>query len=145
MRFCLNRSLILICQMSAETWYLYQMVARNTVKTYGVNQAFRFIEGICLHRQSRQPRFLFSEKTYLDRIYFTSLCAPCFELPPCLLTMTKKGKKANIGSVAVPEMHLSVSLLLICFLYVYEKRGFHLLRTGADNARLYYRTNIQPI
>ena len=42
------------------------MVSQNTVHTYGVNQAFRFVEGISLHRKSRQIQF-FSEK-----IYFTS-------------------------------------------------------------------------
>ena len=38
------------------------MEAKNTVRTHGVNQVFRFVEGIWLHRQSRQIRF-FSEKT----------------------------------------------------------------------------------
>ena len=32
-----------------------------TMRTYGVNQAFRFVEGIWLDRKSRQIRF-FSEK-----------------------------------------------------------------------------------
>ena len=33
------------------------MVAQNTVRTYGVNQAFRFVEGIDLNRQTRRIRF----------------------------------------------------------------------------------------
>ena len=37
------------------------MVAHFTMSTHGVNQAFRFIEGIWLQRKSRQIRF-FSEK-----------------------------------------------------------------------------------
>ena len=37
------------------------MVAHFTKRTHGVNQAFRFVEGICLHRQSHQIR-KFSEK-----------------------------------------------------------------------------------
>ena len=44
-------------------WYLYQMVAQNTVRTYGVNQVFRFVESIWLHRKSRQIRFSYRKKT----------------------------------------------------------------------------------
>ena len=39
------------------------MVAQNTVRTYGINQVFRFIEGIWFHQNGRQIR-IFSEKTY---------------------------------------------------------------------------------
>ena len=35
------------------------MVAQNTVRTYGVNLVIRFVEGIWLHRKSRQLRFFF--------------------------------------------------------------------------------------
>ena len=35
-------------------WFLYQMVAHLTIRTHGVNQAFRFVEGIWLHRKSHQ-------------------------------------------------------------------------------------------
>ena len=38
------------------------MVAHLTMRTHGVNQGFRFVEGIWLHRKSRQIRFFFSEK-----------------------------------------------------------------------------------
>ena len=38
------------------------MVAHFIICTHGVNQAFRFVEGIWLHRKSRQIRFLSSEK-----------------------------------------------------------------------------------
>ena len=36
----------------------FYMVAHFTMRTYGVNQAFRLVEGIWLHRNSRQIRFL---------------------------------------------------------------------------------------
>ena len=39
------------------------MVAHFTLRTHGVNQAFRFVEGIWLHRKSHQ---IVSEK---DRVY----------------------------------------------------------------------------
>ena len=35
------------------------MAAHYTMRTYGVNQAFRFVEGIWLHRKSRQTIFIF--------------------------------------------------------------------------------------
>ena len=35
------------------------MVAHFTMRTHGVNQAFRFVEGIRLHRKSHQIRFFF--------------------------------------------------------------------------------------
>ena len=38
------------------------MVADFTMRTHGVNRAFRFVEEIWLHRKSRQIRFFFSEK-----------------------------------------------------------------------------------
>ena len=41
------------------------MVAHFTMRTYGVNQAFRFGEGIWLHRKSRQIRFIFRKDLVL--------------------------------------------------------------------------------
>ena len=38
------------------------MVDHFTMRTHGVNQAFRFVEGIWLHRKSRQIRFFLSGK-----------------------------------------------------------------------------------
>ena len=35
-------------------WYLYLMLAQNTVRTYTLNQVFRVVEGIWLHRKSSQ-------------------------------------------------------------------------------------------
>ena len=72
------------------SWFLYQMVAYSTMRTYGVNQAFRFIEGLCLHRKSRQIRFLgkdiiraqhvlshtiLSAMAYIDTILPPLICA----------------------------------------------------------------------
>ena len=37
------------------------MIAHFTMRTHGVNQAFRFVKGIWLHRKSRQIHF-FTEK-----------------------------------------------------------------------------------
>jgi len=39
-------------------WFLYKMVAHFTMRTYGVNQAFQFIEGIWLHRKESNPGFI---------------------------------------------------------------------------------------
>ena len=38
------------------------MVAHFTMRTHGVKQAFRFVEGIWLHRKSHQIRYFSSEK-----------------------------------------------------------------------------------
>ena len=59
------------------------MVAQNTVRTYGINQIFRFVEGIWLHRKTRQTRRKFQEKTIL---HYT--CATYSELPSNIRTMT---------------------------------------------------------
>ena len=40
------------------------MVAHFTMRTHGVNQAFRFVEGIWLHRESHQMRFFHRKKTF---------------------------------------------------------------------------------
>ena len=42
------------------------MVAHFTMRTHGVNQAFRFVEGIWFHRKSHQIRFFFRKK---DLVY----------------------------------------------------------------------------
>ena len=56
--------------MSQQTMVL-ALVAQNTVRTYGVNHVFRFVEGFCLHRKSRQLRKL---------PIFHHTCATCSEL-----------------------------------------------------------------
>ena len=57
------------------------MVAHFTMRIYGVNQVFRFVEGIRLHRKSR---IFFSERPIL--IY---TCATCSELPFYISTMAQ--------------------------------------------------------
>ena len=58
------------------------MKAQNTVRKYGVNQVFRFVEGILLHRKSRQIRN-FCRK----RPIFLHTCATCSELPSYISAM----------------------------------------------------------
>ena len=43
--------------VGAGPWFLYQKVDHFTVRTYGVNQAFRLAEGIWLPQKSSQIRF----------------------------------------------------------------------------------------
>ena len=52
------------------------MVAHLTMRTNGVNQAFRFGEGIWLHRKSYQIGYF-----YPKRPIFLHACAACNELP----------------------------------------------------------------
>ena len=47
-------------------WYFY-MVAQNKVRTYGVNQVFRIIEGIRLHRQIVKSDFFGKDLFYFIR------------------------------------------------------------------------------
>ena len=61
--------------------YLYYMEAQNTVRTYGLNQVFRFVKGIWLHRNSRI--IFFSRK----RPILLHMCATCSELPSYISTM----------------------------------------------------------
>ena len=42
---------------TVQSWFLYQLVTHFTIRTYGANRAIRFVEGIWLHRKSRQIRF----------------------------------------------------------------------------------------
>ena len=59
------------------------MVAQNTVRTYGVIQAFRFVEGIWLHRKSRKILFFFRKRPIL-----LHTCAACSELPSYKINTT---------------------------------------------------------
>ena len=58
------------------------MVAHFTMRTHGVNQAFRFVEGIWLHRKSHEIRKKIPKRPIL---YHT--CATCSELPFYVSTM----------------------------------------------------------
>ena len=57
------------------------MVAHFTMRTYGVNEEFRFVESIWLHRKSRQSRF-FSERPILHHT-----CATYSELSSYVSTI----------------------------------------------------------
>ena len=59
------------------------MVAQNTVRSYGVNQVFRFVEGILLHRKSSQILIFFS----LKRPILRHMCATRSQLPYYISTM----------------------------------------------------------
>ena len=52
-----------ILQSPYITYKMVTMVAQNTVRTYRINQVFRFVEGTWLPRRG-QNQFFFSEKTY---------------------------------------------------------------------------------
>ena len=58
------------------------MVAQNTVRTYGINQAIRFVEGIWLHHKNHQiPKII----QILPISH--NMCAACSELPSHISTM----------------------------------------------------------
>ena len=57
-------------------WYLQKMVAQNTVRTNKVIQVYQFVEGIWLHRKSRQ----------IGKDLFYVIC----ELPSYIITMQAK-------------------------------------------------------
>ena len=93
-----------------KPWYLYWMVAQNTVRTYyGVNKVFRFVEGMWIHRKSRHIRIIFSEKTFL---HHTS--ATCSEPPSDIHTMDRPMSAILIDRYHMndinPEIHSWVHL-----------------------------------
>ena len=61
------------------------MVVQFTMRTHGLNQAFRFVEGIRLHRKSRQIR----KKTIRKRSFLHHTCTTCHELSSYISTMVK--------------------------------------------------------
>ena len=67
-------------------WVLQKIVVHLTLRSYGVNQTIRFVEGIWLHRKSRQIRLFFSEQgyftSYVRNILWIKL--PYFTSFPCL-------------------------------------------------------------
>ena len=62
------------------------------MRTSWVNQAFRFVEGIWLHRKSRQIHF------FRQRPILLQICTTCSELPSCISTMVN-----IMNSYAVPD------------------------------------------
>ena len=63
---CFNRVNFPLSRSYKCPWFLYQMVAHFTMRTHRVKQEFRFVEGIWLHRKSRQTRFFFRKKTFFS-------------------------------------------------------------------------------
>ena len=63
-KFVLNKA---VNYFGIVCWYypLYQIVDKNVVHTYAINQVFRFFESIWLHRKSRQIR----KESGKDRIF----------------------------------------------------------------------------
>ena len=70
------------------------MVAHFTIRTNGVNKAFRFVEGIWLHRKSRQIRL------FLEETYFTSYVRNMF-----WDTFSYKYHVIYVGSEGVDNAH----------------------------------------
>ena len=59
------------------------MVAHFPMRSYGENQAIRFVEGICAYRKSREPRK--KRKDLFHNSHHT--CSTCSELPSYISTM----------------------------------------------------------
>ena len=74
----------------------HYMVAHFTLRTYVVNQKFRFVEGIWLHRQSRQVPFIFRKLPILHH-----MCETCTELPSYISTMMYDGPFSMFGRVNI--------------------------------------------
>ena len=72
--------------------FLDYMVAHFTMLTCGVNQIFRFVEGIWLQRKSRKIIF-FQKRPILLHTYVT-----CYELP------------SNIGTMQNPDIYMKMLL-----------------------------------
>ena len=56
------------------------MVDQNTVRTYEVNQVFRFDKNLVTSKESSNPFFF-------GKTYFTHMCATCSELPSYIITL----------------------------------------------------------
>ena len=62
-----------------SAWNLYKMVAQNMVRTYGVNQIFRFAEGIWLNRKSCQVRLFLELPSYISNLGVSNIQSLCFK------------------------------------------------------------------
>ena len=69
-------------QRLAVSWFLYYMVAHFTMRTFGVNQVFRSVIGMLLHRKSHQILKRFRKRPILHHT-----CALCSELPSYISTV----------------------------------------------------------
>ena len=61
------------------------MVAHFPMRSYGENQAIRFVEGICAYRKSREPRK--KRKDLFHNSHHT--CSTCSELPSYTSTVIR--------------------------------------------------------
>ena len=59
----------------SKPWFLDKMVVHFTMRTYGVNQVFRIVEGIWINRNSHQIRNFYSVETYSISYVRNSFCA----------------------------------------------------------------------
>ena len=64
------------------------MVAHFTMRTHRVNQAFQFVEGIWLHRESHQIRFSFRKKIGYDGPFDVTKCLQQIEMHDLLHEMS---------------------------------------------------------
>ena len=72
------------------------------ISLYGINQAFRFVEGMWLHRKSRQIRHFLSKNPPI--LHHT--CATCSELPSCMRTMIRTMDTHRAGqSGSLKQLH----------------------------------------
>ena len=58
----INAFLKRVCLASSSRIFYIRWLLIFSMRTYGVNQEFRFAEGVWLHRKGRQIRFFFSQK-----------------------------------------------------------------------------------
>ena len=65
------------CGVWLWSWYLYNRVAQNVMRTLGVNKLIRSVCGICLHRKQLQVK----------KKYFHYTCATCSKQPSYISTM----------------------------------------------------------
>ena len=59
-------------------WFLYKMVGHFTMRTYGVNQEYRLVEGIWLHQKGSQIRVFSGNYRFLIHTCATRSDLPCY-------------------------------------------------------------------
>ena len=84
------------------------MVAHFTMRTHGVYQAFRFVDGIWLHRKSHQVRFIFFGK----RPCLHHTCTTWNEQPSNIKTMPQWALKSLKGQQKLRTSKLYKALLI---------------------------------
>ena len=99
------------------------MVVHFTMRTNGVNQAFRFVEGIWLHQKCRQIR----EEKKQKRPILHHTCATYSELPSYISIMIKESHGVCVKHHHCPAQRCTVLFIFKCtFLFdVIPYRTFH--------------------